>query len=326
MITPYVFRLLCLSLAAFFVVHTAVGLPVSLAVPWAIRRAGGMRPRLAARLLLGLRMLPPGLALFVVVGLCVPSYLWLEPEAAAEDVGIWCMAAALLTAAIWGHSGVKGLRATVLSLRHARRWRCAGTRTRIPGVPSPVLVIDVPAPLLVLAGIFRPLVIVSQRVLSALPAGQMAAALRHEQAHRTSHDNLKRLLLLLAPGILPMWHGFGALERAWVRFGEWAADDDSVAGDQARALLLAAALVRVARLGGTSAQMPLAASILAGSADLEARVDRLLHPVLPPPELEPRTPILTAAAALTLTALLAAVTWQPATLSSVHRLLEHLTR
>jgi hypothetical protein len=59
MMTPYVFRLLCLSLAAFFVVHAAVGLPVSLAVPWAVRMAGGVRPRLAARLLLGLRLLPP---------------------------------------------------------------------------------------------------------------------------------------------------------------------------------------------------------------------------------------------------------------------------
>src|SRR6185295_6059983 len=135
-----------------------------------------------------------GLALLVVLGLCVPSYLWLEPEAAAEDVGFWCMAAALLTAAICGTSAVKGLRATVLSLRHARRWRCAGRQARIPGARSPVLVVDVPAPLLALAGIFRPQVIVSRRVLSALPAGQMAAALRHEQAHRASHDNLKRLL------------------------------------------------------------------------------------------------------------------------------------
>jgi Zn-dependent protease with chaperone function len=326
MITPYVFRLLCLSLAAFFVVHAAVGLPVSLAVPWAIRMAGRLRPRLAASLLLGLRMLPPGLAIFVVVGLCVPSYLWLEPEAVAEDVGFWCLAAALLTAAIWGISAVKALHATVLSLRHARRWQCAGRRTRIPGAPFPVLVIDAPAPLLALAGIFRSQVIVSRRVLSVLPAGQMAAALRHEQAHRASHDNLKRLLLLLAPGILPMSHGLGALERAWVRFAEWAADDESVAGDGRRALLLAAALVRVARLGGTSAQMPLAASILADSADLEARVDRLLYPVRQPVKLKPQTPVLTAAAALTLTVSLAAVTWLPATLSRVHRLLEHLNK
>lgn len=324
MISPYFFRLLCLSLAAFFVVHAAVGLPVSLAVPWAVRMAGRMRPRMAARLLLGLRLLPAGLALFVVAGLCVPSYLWLEPEAAAEGVGFWCMAAAMLTAAIWGISAVKGLRATVLSLSHARRWQCAGWRTRIPGVPSPVLVIDAPAPLLALAGIFRSKVIVSRRVLNVLPAGQMAAALRHEQAHCASRDNLKRLLLLLAPGILPVWHGFGALERAWMRFAEWAADDDSVAGDRRRALLLAAALVRVARLGGASAQIPLAASILAGSADLEARVDRLLNP--PPPKLEPRMPVVTIAAALALAASLAAVTWQPATLSSVHRLLEHLIK
>ena len=104
--------------------------------------------------------------------------------------------------------------------------------------------------------------------MNALPAGPLAAALRHEEAHRVSRDNLKRLLLLLAPGLLPGFHGFDVLERNWARFTEWAADDEAVAGDAHLSLYLAAALVRVARMGGAPAPSPLSASFLGDSREL----------------------------------------------------------
>ena len=114
--------------------------------------------------------------------------------------------------------------------------------------------------------------------MNALPAEQLAAALRHEEAHRVSRDNLKRLLLLLTPGLLPGLHGFHAIERGWARFTEWAADDEAVAGDAHLSLYLAAALVRIARMGGAPAPSPLATSFLGDSRELSARVDRLLSP------------------------------------------------
>src|SRR6185295_19649787 len=100
-----------------------------------------------------------------------------------------------------------------------------GRRSTLAGSSEPVWILDSPAPLFALVGVFGSSVAISTRVMNALPAGPLAAALRHEEAHRVSRDNLKRLLLLLAPGLLPGLHGFYALERNWARFAEWAADD-----------------------------------------------------------------------------------------------------
>ena len=122
-----------------------------------------------------------------------------------------------------------------------------------PGTRLPVWTLNSPAPFLALVGVFPSRVVISSPVMTALsPSEQLAAALRHEAAHQVSRDNLKRLLLLLAPGLLPGLRGFDAIERGWARFTEWAADDEAVAGDARLSLSLAAALVRIARMGGTS--------------------------------------------------------------------------
>jgi Zn-dependent protease with chaperone function len=321
MMVPYLLRLLCLCLAAFIVIHTVLGLLVALAGPTAVRAARRMRPRLAERLLLGLRLLPVTLALFIVVGVCVPSYLWLEPEINAEEVGAGCLAASILAAALWTASTVRGVRAAVRSARHARDCARLGRLSTLPGSPLPVCILDAPEPVLALVGVFPSRVVLSSPLLRTLSAGQLAAALRHEEAHRISRDNLKRLLLLLAPGLLPGLHVFGAIERGWARFTEWAADDDAVAGDAHRSLSLAAALVRVARMGATSPVSPLTASFLGDSREISARVDRLLSPA-PPEPARPRKYL--TAAAIALIAVSAATMLHPATLESAHRLIEQL--
>ena len=73
-----------------------------------------------------LRLLPAALALFVVVGICVPSYLWLEPEINAEEVGAGCLTAAILAAALWTISVGRGVRAAV-------RYRAARAQLRTSG-------------------------------------------------------------------------------------------------------------------------------------------------------------------------------------------------
>ena len=299
MMFPYFWRLVCLALASFFIIHLALALILRCATPWAVRTAERLRPQVAARCLLALRLMPASLAAVVVGALCIPSYLWLEPAYTTEKIGLGCIMASFC-----------GLAA----------WIAAATRAARSSSRSRQLVTSGGVPLLALAGIIHPRLVISPEVLSALTPEQLDAALRHEEAHRISHDNLKRLLVLLSPGLFPGFNGFRALERGWSRFTEWAADDCAVAGNSERSLCLAAALVRVARLGGPTP--PMMTSLLGDRADLATRVDRLLRgdSIAEKPATNKVLCFAITAAVLTC----AAAILQPSTLSTVHRLLESL--
>lgn len=301
MTLSYPGRLLCLSAAVFFLLNLALSAVVALVSPLAIRLAERCRPRRAAPFLLALRLLPGLMAAIVVLAVCVPSYLWLEPGVGAESVGAPCLGAALMGAAVWMVALARVREAVVRSSHFARS----------------------KAVHVALAGILRPRLILSPVVADALTPEELAAVLAHERAHWHSRDNLKRLLLLLAPAPLPFDAGFERLERAWARTAEWAADDDAVAGNQRRSLSLAAALVRVARLQ-TQPAPPLAASLLGEPRDFAARVARLLLQSPAPQLPERRIPVVRGGMFVALAAVFAAVVLHPATLFTAHQLLERL--
>jgi hypothetical protein len=324
MMLPYLLRLVCLCFASFFVLNVAAGLFVRISCKSAIRLAESRTPMAAARLLLGLRLLPFALAVLFVLGLCVPSYLWFEPTATSERVGLTCGFLGLLGAATWLLSLARTARSLCASLCHNRLCRLAGREARLPGESSPVVLVENEAPLLAMSGLFRPRLLISRSVLQNLSAEELDAALSHEHAHRTSRDNLKRLLMQLAPDIFPFLHPLRTLERTWSQFAEWAADDQATAGDSGRAVSLAAALVQVARMGRGPRLPFLSTSLLASDRDLSARVDRLLDtpPVTPAPTLEAR-PALRSVGVL-LVGCVAALLATPAILPVVHELLELL--
>jgi Zn-dependent protease with chaperone function len=324
MMLPYLGRLVCLCLASFFVLNITAGLFVRIASKSAIRFTESRTAMAAARLLLGLRLLPFALAVFFVLGLCVPSYLWLEPAAASESVGLTCRVLGLLGAATWFLSLVRTARSLWASLCYNRLCRLAGQEARLPGESSPVVLVENEAPLLAMSGLFRPRLLISRSVLQNLSAGELDAALSHEHAHHTSRDNLKRLLIQLAPDIFPFLDPLRTLERARSQFAEWAADDQAAAGDSGRAVSLAAALVQVARMGRGPRLPLLSTSLLASDRDLSARVDRLLEtlPVTVASTRKTRSALPTAG--VLLAGFLAALLAAPATLSVVHELLELL--
>ena len=309
MTLSYIPRLWCISLATLFLVHLALGMGVSLIAVPAVRLGERVRPLVAARAMLMLRLLPAAGAAFTVVAVCLPSYLWLEPDAPTERVGFGCLFVSLLGIAMWAVSIARGLRAAAGS----RRFLLSCERSGSPAWKG-AWIVDDAAPLLALGGIVRPRLVISRGVLGALSSEQLAAALRHERAHWAARDNLKRLCILLTPGILPFAASSLALERGWKKFAEWAADDRAVAGSTHGSVALAAALVRVARMTAD-----------AGDTDqLAVRVDRLLREAPPSPLPAGSRPILALSAILLTAASVAVAILQPAALYSVHVALEHL--
>ena len=321
MILPYSLKLFCLCLASFFLVHGVLGLAVWLAAPAAIRLAETMRARMAARFLLFLRVLPMLLAGVVVLGVGVPSYMWLEPQTTGESVGLACFAAALLGLAIWCISIARASRLILRSSHYMRQCKRIGQEISIEGASVRTSRLELDAPVIALAGVFRPMVWVSRSVIDVLSAEQLDAALRHENAHRVSRDNLKRLLFRLAPDIFPLTLGLGSFERAWARFSEWAADDEATRGDARLSLSLAGALVRVARLGAAPPRSVSWTPLIAG--DLSARVDRLLRKTAATPAPVWRGSALLGVATI-VTVFTATMMQWPVILRAAHEILERL--
>jgi Zn-dependent protease with chaperone function len=306
----YTWRLLCLCCATFFLLHLALAVVTRLSVSKAIRVAARMKPSSAARFLFFLRI--------------SPSYLWLEPEAAGEKVGLVCVVIAVLGTAVWILSVTRVISAVRGTLEYLHRCERQGRKIKVPGEPSPALLLAEEAPVLAVAGVVRPRLVISRTVLRGLNAQQRDAALRHEHAHRISRDNIKRLLILLSPDVLPFLHAFTTLEDSWAKFTEWAADDQAAEGDSHRALSLASALVRVAKMGSQPKLSYIFSSLVQDDHELTERVERLLRPQPGPAKpAEVLVPFLSSAGALMACAAALVAVW-PGSLSLVHQVLERL--
>jgi beta-lactamase regulating signal transducer with metallopeptidase domain len=319
MILSYSLRLILLCFAFFFLAHATLGLAAWAAAPAVIRFAERFRPRNAARLLFALRLLPVGLGMLVLFALCVPSYLRLEPKASAEQVGLLCVMAAAAGAALWIVAGFRALSAAIGSLRFKSQCDRGGQLE----AHDRVTVIETDYPLLALAGLWQPQVVVSRNVMNALSSEELSAALKHETVHRTSGDNWKRLLLRATPAVFPFSRCFAKIEHAWLRFSECAADADATQGDEQASLALASALIEVARLG-TGRHVPAAvSSLVPDPCDLAERIDRLLIPRPPQSRHQIGTVVVLAATSL-LFAGLATAMLSPSALIAIHEVLERL--
>jgi hypothetical protein len=125
-------------------------------------------------------------------------------------------------------------------------------------------------PPLLLYGIRRPRVLVSEEAVSLLNPEELQAAIRHEVSHIRLRDNLKKLILCGIP-----FPGTRTLERAWQESAEFAADQAAVSsGDEA--LSLAAALIKLCDLAPVQRPPAFTTGLVQLPALVNDRIHRLL--------------------------------------------------
>jgi beta-lactamase regulating signal transducer with metallopeptidase domain len=137
-----------------------------------------------------------------------------------------------------------------------------------------------------LFGIWRPRILIGTEARGVLTPAELDLAISHEVAHRRSKDNLKRFLIRCAPDLFFWTRVARDLEDRWQAAAECEADAHAVRGDSYRAVLLASALIKVARLGRTASAPRVGAAIASAfhvPTLLEMRVRRLVSGGAPPP-------------------------------------------
>lgn len=262
----YLIRCAVIALSVFFLVYAGLSLVVG--AGWrALRRHG--RPANSASAY-GFRVLPLAAALVAVVFFTVPSFLRFEPRWDDEPLGIAVLALAPAGVATLGFGVFNVLLAWMRTRRSVSSW-IAGSQKLELKAAVPAFQTSESAPLLAVAGLCRPKLLVSGGARRLLDPGEFDVAIRHELAHVRRRDNLKKLLLRACA--FPF---LADLERAWLEAAEINADDLAVR-DERSALDLASALLKVSRLFPRTPSVALVMDLVSGSPGaVAARVERLL--------------------------------------------------
>ena len=269
------------TLTSFAVTATLTSLLVRIAGPALARRTARYAPEARARFLFALRIVPGVLALGWSLGVALPVFLYFEPPGSEERLArtlivLAAAGAAILARGAWRARACWRATGTVL-----RGWEARGRRLDMSEAPMPVFAVEESFPTVAVVGFFRPALFIAERVLRECTPAEVRAMVLHECAHVTHRDNLKRFLMRACPDAVQR---NSALDLAWARASEEAADARAAGGDRARALDLAQALIRVARLAPRVSTLEVASAFYLGGS-IEARVRQLVEPAdsLPDP-------------------------------------------
>jgi Zn-dependent protease with chaperone function len=267
-------RCIGVSLAVFVLLYVSVSLAV--ARGWKLIRrlarpctAGG-----AADLLFVLRVLPLALSSVVTLAFTLPSFLLLEPRATDEAIGIAPLALGFCCLILIGVGITRAVIAQLKASRALVKWLDGSilmeSQITQSGDVVPIFRTGNNAPILTVAGVCAPKVLVSEAAVAMLNPPELRTALRHEIAHVLRYDNLKKLVFRFST-----FPTMAELEHAWAEETEMAADDAAVSSFH-DALDLAAALIKVSRLGSAEPPGELTMALLHSSTALKARVQRLV--------------------------------------------------
>ena len=188
-------RGLLVSLAFFAVVYCSLSALVALSWSAAerLRKPFGQQ---SAGLLFGLRIFSFAVSGVITICFAFPSFWLMERSAFDEEAGTFVLAACALT--IVGAGVFRVLRDQSRTMRALRGWSL-GASGADSVTTKPALGAANGAPALILVGIRRPRVLVSDAAANALSEGELQVAVRHELGHRRSWDNLKKVLISATP-------------------------------------------------------------------------------------------------------------------------------
>ncbi len=262
------------SLAVFVLLYVFTSLAV--ARGWKLMRRM-VRPcsaRGAADLLFALRILPLALSSVVTLAFTMPSFLLLEPRSTNEAIGTAPLALGFCCLILLGIGIARASIAQMRASRSLRKWLDGSMLMESHVAESddtvPIFCTGNDAPTLTVAGVCAPKVLVSDAAIATLSPQELRTALRHEIAHVLRYDNLKKLVFRFS-----VFPAMASLEHAWSEETEMAADDAAVSNFR-DALDLAAALIKVSRLGTVESSGELTTALLHSSTALSTRVQRLV--------------------------------------------------
>jgi hypothetical protein len=295
MLLSYWLRLACLVLFSVGIIQVTLHLLLRLVMSLAKRGIDRMPARFQERVYFVAPVASHVLALLLSLLVVAPQYIRGETNPLQERVGIVCVTGAVLAAVRYLYGLLRAIQ-LLLQMRRAHR------RDDKPIVLMGDMAVHICAdryPLLAVAGLFSPRIILSQHLLdnAAFSPQLFEIALAHEKAHVHHHDNLKHIVLAsLALSGLGM---DGSLQR-WRYSAEHAADDDAVSGSSSRAILLAETLLVVARAVPPQRTPAFSLGLLPHEEELDQRIGRLLRDdsVLAPTVTPSRRQIMYAAAFL----------------------------
>ena len=267
-------RILVVALASF----ATAGIAASVLVPFIERYLTGGTGALRARRVASLRLFPSAVGL--AAGLvALFAFAIFEPRQEGEYMGAVIPALAAFGTLVIAGSVTRARRLATATRALEERLMATATPVTLTGISVPAFAVQADFPIVAVVGWRRPRLLIAESVLRSCSADELTAVLAHEQGHVDRRDNLRRLMLSVAPDILAWLPASDRLLAAWREAAEDAADDDAARSGADGRARLASALVKVARLATgrtTSGLMP--ASTLYGGEGLERRVRRLLGP------------------------------------------------
>jgi Zn-dependent protease with chaperone function len=262
------------SLAVFVLLY--VFLSATISRGWKLIRQT-FHPRSArgaADLLFALRVLPLVLSSVVTLAFTLPSFLLLEPRSTDEAIGTAPLALGFCCLILLGVGIARASISQLRASRALRQWLHGSILMESQIAESdnsvPIFCTGNDAPTLTVAGVCAPKVLVSEAAVAMLNPSELRTALRHEITHVLRYDNLKKLVFRLT-----VFPAMSQLESAWSEETEMAADDAAVSSFR-DALDLAAALIKVSRLGPIETSGELTTALLHSSTGLSTRVQRLV--------------------------------------------------